>query len=99
MEEYAQTHWTPDRVWVQLAVFSVITAAALIHAFRRRWRRAWFWMSFVGVMLIRTGVYVALLHRFPDWPVVLFAVVTVIEVQVLLVVLYWLNYGGASVAR
>jgi hypothetical protein len=47
----------------------------------------------VVVMLVRTALYVAVLRQSPEWPVAAFAVVTMIEIQGLVVVLYWLNSG------
>jgi hypothetical protein len=94
--DYERTHWTPDRAWVLLAIFSVVTAAALIRAFKRKWRRVWFWVTLSGVMLVRTAIYVAALRQFPGWPVGLFAVLTMGEIQVLVPALYWLNYGAGA---
>jgi hypothetical protein len=97
--DYGQTHPTPDRVWVRLALFSTVTAGALVRAFKRRWRHPWFWVTFVGVMLVRTTIYVTVLRQLPDPPVALFAVVTTLDMQVWVVVLYRLNDGSADPAR
>jgi hypothetical protein len=93
--QYAQTHWTPDGKWIELATFSAVTAIALARAFRRCWRHAWFWAAFLGVMLVRTGVYVRFLRQVQGPPIGLFALVTMIEVPVWAVVLYWLTKGSA----
>jgi hypothetical protein len=95
--DYQQTHWTPDEVWVRLTVFSGVTIAALMKAFREHWGRLRFWATFLGVMSVRTVLYVALLRRFPVWSLIQFALVTTIEVPALLTGLFWLNYTREEV--
>jgi hypothetical protein len=96
-KEYAETHWTPNRVWVELAVFSALTAGAILQAFKRRWRRARFWVTFVGVMLVRTAIYAAVLRQLPELPLIVFLLVTMLDIQVLMAVLFRLNYGSTDV--
>lgn len=92
ISDYSRNHWVPAAMWVRLTVFSAVTLAALIAEFKNRRKRMPFWFALVGLMLVRTAVYVAVLRQVPDWPLLGFVVIAILETPCLAAVLDRLGF-------
>lgn len=81
--EYSKTHWVPERRWVWLSLFTLITFAAVAFEFRRKWFQMRFWVVLSGLLVCHVAGYALLLQVSPSWPLLMFAVVSIAETPVL----------------
>ena len=65
--DYTKNHWVPDVVWVNLAVFTVLTFTLVALKMKHQWRRISFWSLLSLLLVIHTIVYAVLLVQLPSW--------------------------------
>lgn len=81
--DYAQSHWVPDAIWVQLTGFTALTFISVALRFRHRWQRPSFWSVLSLLLLVHTVVYALVLLRVPSWRIPWFMGVALLEIPAL----------------
>ena len=80
LQGYGYEHWLPDADTARIVLFTTVTFAAVISEFkgsRRNWR---FWAYLSGLCVVHCLVFVLLLVLWPHWPLLVFAVVALVEI-------------------
>jgi hypothetical protein len=76
---YGQNHWLPSWRWTGCVAHSVILFFTVLTEFRTKWRKTKFWNCFVGWVVAHFAVYAWVLNASPEWRVIWFLPITVIE--------------------
>jgi hypothetical protein len=66
-DAYAQTHSTPSKQWVQLALVTVGAFCAAASYFKKSWSTPSFWLTLSGLLIAHLVVFVPVFEYFPDW--------------------------------
>jgi cytochrome bd-type quinol oxidase subunit 2 len=82
-------HWF-DAGWVGLLVYTGLLFWITVRESRRRWRHWSFWLAIACLLTIHSLAFVAILRIYPDWRVIWFWPVTVVEAGVFGGMLAWL---------
>lgn len=83
LDGYGRQKWLPSRSTIQLLIFSLVTFYAVVAQFRRRWARPTFWITLSGLLFVHLVGYSLFLKAQPQWPLLAFALVAVVEIQIL----------------
>ena len=99
--EYAEKHWVPPQRWVGLVAHTLLIFGALLREFRRSWFRLSFWATTTGLLALHLAAYATVLTLVPEWRLVWFLPITVLELPVLTSLLFGFGYrsGGRSKRR
>lgn len=79
--------WIPSVRWWSLAGTTVLVFWAVVKQFRRHWQRVSFWVEVGGLLGIHLFAYTILLLRVPEWRLLWFVPVSVVEGGLLVLVL------------
>jgi hypothetical protein len=82
--DYSEDHWTPRLIWLQLAVFTVLTFGLLVSEFRPSWNRASFWVALLALLGAHVALYAVVLAHVSEWRLVWFMIVGIAEGSLLI---------------
>jgi hypothetical protein len=85
---YAKSQWVPRLHWLGFAAFTVITFAAVFVEFRQYWHTRLFWRNVSIAFASHATAYSVVLANVLTWPILLFAVICVLEIQLINVIIY-----------
>jgi hypothetical protein len=97
--EYSRTNWVPPARWVGLAAYTLLVFGIGIREFRRSWRSAGFWAMLAALLAVHLAAYTAVLTLVPEWRLIWFFPITVVEGPVLVSILYSLGYSPSPFNR
>jgi hypothetical protein len=84
-------HTHPPPVgWFGLVGFTPLVFWAVITTLRLHWDRPVFWFAIAGLAGLHVALFTAILMRYPQWPLLWFIPVSMIEGGLFVVVLTWL---------
>lgn len=89
----------PASRWGAFAVFTPFVFWFVARQCRRYWRRLSFWLTAAALLAAHVGLFAFVLTRYPEWPPVWFAPVSIVEIGLLILVLDKLLGGGHSRLR
>ena len=69
----------PSR-WGAFAVFTPFVFWFVVRQSRRHWHQPSFWLATTVLLVAHIGLFVFVLTRYPDWPPIWFAPVSIVEV-------------------
>jgi hypothetical protein len=78
--------------WFALAAFTALTFWRVALFFRRSWRQVRFWLALLGLMTLHTAAYVLILRSVTPWPLIWFALVSIVEIPSLGALLHALGF-------
>jgi hypothetical protein len=96
LADYSRSHTVPSSASVSIAVFTAVTFVAVTVQFRHCWRRATFLMATTALLVLHVVAFVSLLGAVPDWRLVWFVPVNIVETQLLCLVLYKAGFGPGN---
>jgi hypothetical protein len=76
--------------WVGFLAFTALLFWTSVRQSRRRWQHWGFWLVIVGLLTIHCLAFLAILRTYPDWRVIWFWPITVVEAGVFGGMLAWL---------
>jgi len=79
--------WMPSVRWWGLAGTTALVFWAVVKQFRHHWHQLSFWVEVAGLLAIHLSAYTALLLRVPEWRLLWFVPLSVVEGGVLVLVL------------
>ncbi len=79
--------WMPAVRWWSLAGTTALIFWAVVKQFRHHWHRLSFWLKVAGLLAIHLLAYAVLLSRFPEWRLLWFVPLSVVEGGLLVLVL------------
>lgn len=83
----------PSR-WLGLAFWTPALFWWITKPLKRHWRRPAFWGALIGLLVLHLLALTAVLLRYPRWPLVWFAPVSIVEAALFTVILIKLFDGG-----
>ena len=81
--------------WIGLVVYTSGLFWVMIRRSRDYWRRPMFWLTVVSLMAVHSLAFVAILRSYPQWRMVWFAPVIIVE-GVLIGMLLDTLFGGRA---
>jgi hypothetical protein len=69
--------------WIGLAGFTPLTFWIVARQYRSSWRRPVFWLTLVALLVVHLLGFTILLRSYPDWRMIWFAPIMIIEVVLL----------------
>ena len=73
--------------WLGLGGFTPLLLWLVIRSQRRHWKRLEFWLAMTGLAVLHVLAFVAILMHYPQWPLLWFVPVTLLEAGVFIVIL------------
>ncbi len=74
---------TIRRQWIALAMWTAIVFGVVARNRKQQWDRMTFWLALAGLLMIHLLAYVAVLNTYPQWRLVWFALVSMVEAPLL----------------
>lgn len=68
-----------DDKWLGLFANTSLVFGILLYWSRERLKQASFWIVFIAVLAIHSAIYIVVLRRVAQWPLVNFGVIDVVE--------------------
>lgn len=85
-------------VWIALAVYTSGLFWITIRQSRGYWRRPGFWLAIAGLLVVHLLAFVAILRAYPQWRVIWFWPIGIVEGGLFGAILYLL-FGAQTSAR
>jgi hypothetical protein len=84
--------------WFALSVWTGFMIWVICRQYRPYLKHATFWLTLLSLMLVHTFAFIAILRRFPEWPMIWYWPVTLFEVPLMGVALnaILMNRNGRS---
>lgn len=79
--------WMPSMRWWSLAGTTALIFWAVVKQFRHHWRLLSFWLKVAALLTVHLLAYTVVLLKVPDWRLVWFVPLSVVEGGVLVLVL------------
>lgn len=80
--------------WFGLAAFTPLVFWTVLKLLRRHWKRPAFWSAVVALLVLHILAFVATLLHYPQWPLLWFIPVSMVEASLFLMILGKLFNGS-----
>ncbi|HZW91563.1 MAG TPA: hypothetical protein VFF64_01180 [Candidatus Eremiobacteraceae bacterium] len=73
--------------WAGLVTYTALLLWVIISKSRKRWHQLTFWLTVVGLLTIHLLAFVAILRSYPQWRMIWFVPVVIVEAGLFSVIL------------
>jgi hypothetical protein len=79
--------------WIKLTAFTPIIFWAVLKQFKEYWRRPTLWLAAAALLALHVGAFTLVLRSYPQWPVIWFLPVGLVEGWTFFLILHKLIVG------